>query len=87
MPAVVAGLDVTTQRGGTAVLDRRHDLQLAEVEMPGMGYAIRGPGAPEDIGDLERGAHRFNREVLCLPSRQRSGRAGWPPPAWSCSKP
>lgn len=40
-----------------------------------------------DIGDLKRGAHRLNREVPCLPSRQRSGRAGWPPPARSCWRP
>ena len=53
MPAVVAGLDVTAQRGGAAVLDRRHDLELAETEMPGMGCAIRWPGATEDVGDLE----------------------------------
>jgi hypothetical protein len=53
VPAVVAGLDVTAQRGGAAVLDRRHDLELAEAEMPGMGCAIRGPGTPEDVGDLE----------------------------------
>ena len=53
VPAVVAGLDVTAQRGGAAVLDRRHDLELAEAEMPGLGCAIGRPGAAEDIGDLE----------------------------------
>jgi hypothetical protein len=26
--------------------------------MSGMGHPIGGPGAAEDIGDLERGAHR-----------------------------
>jgi hypothetical protein len=62
VPAVVAGLDVTAQRGGAAVLDGRHDLELAEAQMPGMGCAIGGPGATEDIGDLERGAHRLSRE-------------------------
>ena len=53
VPAVFAGLDVTAQRGGAAVLDGRHDLELAEAEMPGMGRAIGRPAAPEDIGDLE----------------------------------
>jgi len=53
VPAVVAGLDVTAQRGGAAVLDGRHDLELAVAEMPGMGRAIGRPAAPEDIGDLE----------------------------------
>lgn len=52
MPAVVAGLDVTAQCGYAAVLDSRHDFELAEAQMPGMGCAIRGPGATEDVGDL-----------------------------------
>ena len=60
------------------------EIELAEAEMPGMGRAIVGPGAAEDVGDLERGAHRFNREVPCLPSRQRSGRAMLPPPMLWC---
>lgn len=53
VPAIIAGFDVTTQRSGAAVLDGRHDLELAEAQMPGMGCAIRGPGAAEDVGDLE----------------------------------
>ena len=53
MPAVVAGLDVTTQRGGAAVLDGRHDLELAEAQVPGMGRPVGRPGAAEDVGDLE----------------------------------
>lgn len=53
VPAVVAGLDMTAQRGGAAGLDRRHDLELTKAEMPGMSGAIGGPGAAEDIGDLE----------------------------------
>ncbi|KHS41576.1 hypothetical protein NJ75_04675 [Novosphingobium subterraneum] len=53
MPAIIAGFNVTAQCGGAAVLDRRHDLELAEAEMPGMGCTIGGPGAVEDVGDLE----------------------------------
>ncbi len=53
MAAVHAGFDVAAERGGPAVLDGRHDLELAEAEMPGMGRAIGRPAAPEDIGDLE----------------------------------
>ena len=64
MPAVVAGLDVTARRGGAAGLNRRHDLELAEAEMPGMGCAIRGPRTPEDVGDLDRGAHRLSRAAM-----------------------
>jgi hypothetical protein len=67
MPAVVAGFDVTAQRGGAAILDGRHDLELAEAQMPGMGCAIRRPGATEDIGDLEMAAHRLSREVPPAP--------------------
>lgn len=37
VPAVVAGLDVTSQRSGAAILDRRHGLELAEAQMPGVG--------------------------------------------------
>ena len=55
MAAVLAGLDVTAQRGGTAVLDRRHDLELGEAQVPGMGGPVGWPGDAEDIGDLERG--------------------------------
>jgi hypothetical protein len=53
VPAVVAGLDVTAQRGGAAVLDRRHNLKLSEAQVPGIGGAIRGPCATEDVGDLK----------------------------------
>ncbi len=64
VPAVVAGLDVTAKGCGAAGLDRRHDLELAEAQMAGMGCAIRGPGTPQDVGDLDRGAHRFNRAAM-----------------------
>jgi len=53
MPAVVAGFNVTAQRSGAAILDGRHDLELAEAEMPGVGCPIGGPCATEDVGDLE----------------------------------
>src|SRR3546814_14661928 len=58
MPAVGAGFDVSTERGGAAMFDRRHDLELMQAQMPGMRGAIRGPCSPEDVGDLERGAHQ-----------------------------
>ena len=51
--AVCAGLDVTTKRGRTAMLDRRHDLELVQTQMPGMGSSIGGTSGAEDIGDLE----------------------------------
>jgi hypothetical protein len=58
MPAVGTGFDVTAKRSGAAGLDRRHDLELAEAQVPGMVRAIRWTGNPEDIGDLDGGAHR-----------------------------
>ena len=59
MAAVLASLDVTAQGCGTAMLDRRHDLELMEAQVPGMGGPISGAGSEEDVGDLERGAHRL----------------------------
>ena len=58
VPAVGASLDVATQSGGAAMFDRRHDLELMQAEMPGMGRAIRRASSTEDVGDLERGAHQ-----------------------------
>lgn len=55
---VGAGFDVATERGGAAMFDRRHDLELMQAQMPGMRGAIRGPCSTEDVGDLERGAHQ-----------------------------
>ena len=60
MAAVGAGLDVPAQRGGATVLDRRHDLELMQAQVPGMGGPISRPGSTEDVGNLERGAHRLS---------------------------
>ena len=57
MAAVLAGLDMTAKGRGAAVFDRRHDLELLQTQMAGMGGAVRGAGSPEYIGDLDRGAH------------------------------
>ena len=62
--AVLAGLDMTAQGCGAAMLDRRHDLELMKAQVPGMGGPISGAGSAEDIGDLERGAHRLSRRAL-----------------------
>ena len=59
--AVLAGLDMTAQGRRAAMLDRRHDLELMQAQVPGMGGPIGGAGGTEDIGDLERGAHRLSR--------------------------
>jgi hypothetical protein len=48
---------VAAKRCGAAGLDGRHDLELAEAEMAGMGRPKGGAVSAEDVGDLERGAH------------------------------
>ena len=53
MPAILAGFDVTAQRRGAAVLDRGHDLELMQAQVPGMGGPVAGTCAAEDVGDLE----------------------------------
>eukprot|EP01137_Pigoraptor_chileana_P001305 Opistho-2@38753 len=75
MSAVFACLDMAPKRRGPALLDRRHDLELLETEMPGMGSPIRGTSAAEDIGDLERGLHWLSRAALHPPSGPSTGRA------------
>ena len=53
--AVLAALDVSAERGGATGLDRRHDLQLGEAHVTGVGLAPRRPMGAKDVGDLERG--------------------------------
>jgi hypothetical protein len=53
MSTVLACLDVTTQRGGAAMLDRRHDLELMQAQVPVMGGPVYRAGSTEDVGDLE----------------------------------
>lgn len=40
-----------------AVLDRRHNLELAQAQMSRMDFPIVRPCDTEDIGDLDRGTH------------------------------
>jgi len=53
VPTVGAGLDVTAHHGGAAMLDRRHDLELVQAQMPGVCRPVRRAGSAEDVGDLE----------------------------------
>ena len=57
MAAVLAALDMTAESGGAAGLDGRHDLELAEAEVAGMGRPEGRAVSAEDVGDLEQGAH------------------------------
>ena len=51
--AVLAALDVSAERGCATGLDRRHDLQLGEAHVPGVGLSPRRPVGAKDVGDLE----------------------------------
>ena len=51
--AVLAALDMAAERGCATGLDRRHDLQLGEAHVPGVGLSPRRPVGAKDIGDLE----------------------------------
>ena len=51
--AVLAALDVAAERGSATGLDRRHDFQLVEVDVPGVGLPPRRPVGAKDVGDLE----------------------------------
>ena len=55
MAAVLAALDVAAQGGGATALDRRHDLELLQAQMAGMGSPVSGPVSAQNIGNLERG--------------------------------
>ena len=51
--AVLAALDVSAERDCATGLDRRHDLQLGEARVPGVGLSPRRPVGAKDVGDLQ----------------------------------
>ena len=51
--AVLAALDVPAERGRATGLDRRHNLQLVEAHVTGVGLSPRRPVGAKDVGDLE----------------------------------
>jgi hypothetical protein len=71
MPAVLAGVDVTAECCRAAVLDRRHDLELGQVQVAGLGGTIAGPFSSEDIGDLDRGAQAASAAGILALHQQR----------------
>ena len=52
--AVFAAFDMTAQRRRSAAFDRRHDLELAEAHMAGMGRTPSRPAVAEDVRHLDR---------------------------------
>ena len=51
--AVLTALDVAAERGCATGLDRRHDFQLGEAYVPGVGLPPRRPVGAKDVGDLQ----------------------------------
>ena len=56
MGALLAAFDMSAQRRSSAALDRRHDLELAEAYMAGMGRTPSRSMAAEDVRHLDRWA-------------------------------
>jgi hypothetical protein len=54
MGAGLAAFDMPAQRRRSAALDRRHDLELAEAHMAGMGRTPSRPAVAEDVRHLDR---------------------------------
>jgi hypothetical protein len=54
LATILAAFDMSAQRRRSAALDRRHDLQLAEAHMAGMGRTPSRPAVAEDIRHLDR---------------------------------
>ena len=52
--AVLAAFDMTAQRRCSAALNRRHDLELAEAHMAGMGGTPSRPAVAKDVRHLDR---------------------------------
>ena len=53
MAAVLTGIDMAAKGRGPTVLDRRHDLELVQAQVPGMGDPVHRTGGAEDVCDLE----------------------------------
>jgi hypothetical protein len=54
------------------MLDRRHDLELREAQVSGMGGPVCRACCAEDVGDLDRGAHALLRRRLALHQRHQT---------------
>ncbi len=78
MRTVLTAFDVTAQRRRSAALDRRHDLQLAEAHVAGMGRTPSRPAVAEDVRDLDRGAVTTAARQPGIFRRRSSGLVTWP---------
>ena len=57
------------------MLNRRHDLEMLQAQVPGMGGPISGTSSTEDIGDLKVRSPRLNLTNI-VGFRKRSRWAG-----------
>ena len=73
MGAGLAALDMTAQRRRSAALDRRHDLELAEAHMAGMGRTPSRPAVAEDVRHLDRWPRQRPRVSRASSAGQSSG--------------
>ena len=58
--AVLTALDMSAERGSSTGLDRRHDLQLREADMAGVGASPRRAMGAKDVGDLQSMSATFS---------------------------
>ena len=74
--AILAALDVAAEGRRAAGLDRRHDLQLAETGVAGVGFAPRRAVGSEDVGDLQvRSRQKARRQAGGRLARLRPSRS------------
>ena len=71
--AVLAAFDMAAQRRRSAALDRRHDLQLAEAHMAGMGRTPSRPAVAENIRHLDRRSRQRPRVSRASSAGSRAG--------------
>src|SRR5690242_20504617 len=81
-PTTFTAQHMSPQRRAAALLDGRHDLELAQAQVPTLSLAPSGPMDREDVGDLQggpphdgalrRGQDLDRRQPLCAESRCRS---------------
>src|SRR6516164_6161359 len=85
--AIFAALDMTAEGCRAALLNGRHDLELSQAHMPGIGSAPVGSMAMKDVCDLEpRAAHGRPPRPRVATSRRsmvQAGRGGWLQPGSS----
>ncbi len=71
--AGLTAFDMPAQRRRSAALDCRHDLQLAEAHMAGMGGTPNRPALAEDVRHLDRRPRHRRRVSQASSAEHRAG--------------